>query len=134
MMMLFLGIVVGGIVISMYLPLFSLIGKLAGQLIRCRAWRDAAFLGRLAVCDDFLQLARAERNRERRNAGAVDGSENGIPPMAANGCLGSGESDFSSSLSVGGCRRGSSARPVALPVKSCSSRWLASGTHSRLST
>ena len=30
MMILFLGIVVGGIVISMYLPLFSLIGKLAG--------------------------------------------------------------------------------------------------------
>lgn len=29
-MILFLGIVVGGIVISMYLPLFSLIGKLAG--------------------------------------------------------------------------------------------------------
>ncbi|MGA8145218.1 MAG: type II secretion system F family protein [Candidatus Acidiferrales bacterium] len=31
MMILFLGIVVGGIVISMYLPLFSLIGKLAGH-------------------------------------------------------------------------------------------------------
>src|SRR5271168_4280591 len=31
MMILFLGIVVGGIVISMYLPLFSLIGKLAGK-------------------------------------------------------------------------------------------------------
>lgn len=30
MMILFLGIVVGGVVISMYLPLFSLIGKLAG--------------------------------------------------------------------------------------------------------
>ncbi len=30
MMILFLGVVVGGIVISMYLPLFSLIGKLAG--------------------------------------------------------------------------------------------------------
>jgi type IV pilus assembly protein PilC len=30
MMILFLGIVVGGIVISLYLPLFSLIGKLAG--------------------------------------------------------------------------------------------------------
>jgi type II secretory pathway component PulF len=29
-MILFLGIVVGGVVISMYLPLFSLIGKLAG--------------------------------------------------------------------------------------------------------
>src|SRR5271156_60914 len=31
MMILFLGIVVGGIVVSMYLPLFSLIGKLAGK-------------------------------------------------------------------------------------------------------
>jgi len=31
MIILFLGIVVGGIVISMYMPLFSLIGKLAGQ-------------------------------------------------------------------------------------------------------
>ena len=31
MMILFLGIVVGGIVVSMYLPLFSLIGKLAGH-------------------------------------------------------------------------------------------------------
>ncbi|MGD0509819.1 MAG: type II secretion system F family protein, partial [Terriglobales bacterium] len=30
MMILFLGVVVGGVVISMYLPLFSLIGKLAG--------------------------------------------------------------------------------------------------------
>ena len=30
MMILFLGIVVGGVVISLYLPLFSLIGKLAG--------------------------------------------------------------------------------------------------------
>jgi type IV pilus assembly protein PilC len=30
MIILFLGVVVGGIVISMYLPLFSLIGKLAG--------------------------------------------------------------------------------------------------------
>jgi type IV pilus assembly protein PilC len=29
-MIIFLGVVVGGIVISMYLPLFSLIGKLAG--------------------------------------------------------------------------------------------------------
>jgi len=29
-MIVFLGVVVGGIVISMYLPLFSLIGKLAG--------------------------------------------------------------------------------------------------------
>ncbi|HLI30700.1 MAG TPA: type II secretion system F family protein, partial [Terriglobia bacterium] len=28
---LFLGVVVGGVVISMYLPLFSLIGKLAGS-------------------------------------------------------------------------------------------------------
>jgi type IV pilus assembly protein PilC len=31
MMIVFLGLVVGGIVISMYLPLFTLIGKLAGQ-------------------------------------------------------------------------------------------------------
>jgi type IV pilus assembly protein PilC len=30
MIILFLGVVVGGVVISMYLPLFSLIGKLAG--------------------------------------------------------------------------------------------------------
>ena len=30
MIILFLGIVVGGVVISMYMPLFSLIGKLAG--------------------------------------------------------------------------------------------------------
>ena len=30
LMILFLGIVVGGVVISMYLPLFSLVGKLAG--------------------------------------------------------------------------------------------------------
>jgi type IV pilus assembly protein PilC len=30
MMILFLGVVVGGVVISMYLPLFSMIGKLAG--------------------------------------------------------------------------------------------------------
>ncbi len=30
MMIMFLGIVVGGIVISLYLPLFSLISKLAG--------------------------------------------------------------------------------------------------------
>jgi type IV pilus assembly protein PilC len=30
-MIVFLGVVVGGIVISMYLPLFSLIGKLAGK-------------------------------------------------------------------------------------------------------
>jgi type IV pilus assembly protein PilC len=30
LMILFLGLLVGGIVISMYLPLFSLIGKLAG--------------------------------------------------------------------------------------------------------
>jgi len=31
MMIVFLGVVVGGIVISMYLPLFSLIGKLSGH-------------------------------------------------------------------------------------------------------
>ena len=31
MIILFLGIVVGGVVISMYMPLFSLIGKLAGS-------------------------------------------------------------------------------------------------------
>jgi len=30
-MIVFLGVVVGGIVISMYLPLFSLIGKLSGH-------------------------------------------------------------------------------------------------------
>jgi len=30
-MIVVLGVVVGGIVISMYLPLFSLIGKLAGK-------------------------------------------------------------------------------------------------------
>jgi type IV pilus assembly protein PilC len=30
-MIVFLGVVVGGIVISMYLPLFTLIGKLAGH-------------------------------------------------------------------------------------------------------
>jgi type IV pilus assembly protein PilC len=30
-MIVFLGLVVGGVVISMYLPLFSLIGKLAGR-------------------------------------------------------------------------------------------------------
>ena len=29
-MIVFLGLVVGGVVISMYLPLFSLIGKLSG--------------------------------------------------------------------------------------------------------
>ena len=29
-MIVFLGVVVGGVVISMYLPLFSLIGKLSG--------------------------------------------------------------------------------------------------------
>jgi type IV pilus assembly protein PilC len=29
-MILFLGVVVGGVVISMYLPLFELVGKLAG--------------------------------------------------------------------------------------------------------
>jgi type IV pilus assembly protein PilC len=31
MMIVFLGVVVGGIVISMYLPLFSLINKLSGH-------------------------------------------------------------------------------------------------------
>jgi type II secretory pathway component PulF len=30
-MIVFLGVVVGGVVISMYLPLFSLIGKLSGH-------------------------------------------------------------------------------------------------------
>jgi type IV pilus assembly protein PilC len=30
-MIVFLGIVVGGVVISMYMPLFSLIGKLSGK-------------------------------------------------------------------------------------------------------
>jgi type II secretory pathway component PulF len=30
-MIVFLGLVVGGVVISMYLPLFSLIGKLSGH-------------------------------------------------------------------------------------------------------
>jgi type IV pilus assembly protein PilC len=30
LMILFLGVVVGGVVISMYLPLFELVGKLAG--------------------------------------------------------------------------------------------------------
>jgi type II secretory pathway component PulF len=30
-MIVFLGLVVGGVVISMYLPLFSLIGKLSGK-------------------------------------------------------------------------------------------------------
>ena len=33
-MIVFLGVVVGGVVISMYLPLFSLIGKLSGTLDR----------------------------------------------------------------------------------------------------
>jgi type IV pilus assembly protein PilC len=30
-MIVFLGVVVGGVVISMYMPLFSLIGKLSGK-------------------------------------------------------------------------------------------------------
>jgi type II secretory pathway component PulF len=30
LIILFLGVIVGGVVISLYLPLFSLIGKLAG--------------------------------------------------------------------------------------------------------
>jgi type II secretory pathway component PulF len=30
-MIVFLGVVVGGVVISMYMPLFSLIGKLSGH-------------------------------------------------------------------------------------------------------
>ncbi len=37
-MIVFLGVVVGGIVISMYLPLFSLIGKLGGPLTRERCF------------------------------------------------------------------------------------------------
>ena len=54
-MIVFLGVVVGGVVISMYLPLFSLIGKLARPLIRTRA----------AACLQALRERRCGRRPDR---------------------------------------------------------------------
>ena len=59
-MIVFLGVVVGGIVISMYLPLFSLIGK-------WQATRTRAALARMRV----RRLARAPADWEQGTCGCA---------------------------------------------------------------
>ena len=88
-MIVLLGVVVGGVVISMYLPLFSLIGKLSGALKGApRAWTG----GMVAVAS--VRYRDINRMPPIGLPAAIDSLKWNSPLAQANGCPGWGVSAF----------------------------------------